>query len=296
MEGLPAPVMYLMAWVMSHFLKLLGALLLTAVPTLYLYWRASIKRAINKKLEVRVRRIPEAERDPNRRQVAGPMLDYLELDTTFAKAEYPELALTSLGAYMASLEPQGAFSLQRALISIMDAYGLRVALPLALFAPSAWRNESPVVGAFQATPYGALLLTNSISTLALLSVSSISQRYSYDLRKQKMAEAQKVADLDGGGNIGRPQVPKAAATSLTPLQLMVLGSNPNKDGGISSRISSPFNLQRDLREAAGLGAHDSLAAVAAMPPAEVSEPSSAIFLLRLHTEARFAAVYNQVYF
>ena len=81
------------------------------------------------------------------------MLQYLEIDQEVAAAEFgDEMQIMSMGEYMASLKPIGAFSMQACLISIMERYGLRAALPLALFSPPSWKKKVKLLAPLGAHP------------------------------------------------------------------------------------------------------------------------------------------------
>ena len=256
----------LVAWVLARSSTILGALLWILIPSVYLYWRSSIKQAVKKQLEVRVERCPDAAKTTDWYKHA-PLLGYLEIDQEIAAADCPGLKLMSLGEYMASLKPRGAISLQRGLISIMDKYGLRIALPLALFAPPSWKKENNMMGAFTNSPYAGLLISNMLSTLGLMSVSIVAHRQNIDARRYAakmaainnpatvVAAAAKAAAADVAEKLpDKPelQTVKAKLKKCSALEIMVLGSNPANDDGLSSRMTSPFTLPYDMPTAAGL--------------------------------------------
>jgi len=260
----PLLIRHVFIWVLGHTTQLLGTVLLIALPTAYLYWRTSIKRAIEKKLAFKVTRDEDLSKNAVWHKRA-PLLQYLELDEA-AVSSFTDISLVGLGDYMASLQTSGTFSLQRALISVMDRYGLRVALPLALFAPPKWRQESSVPNAFTGTPYAGVFLSNTISSLGLFTVSSLSQRYNTDIRKQVAA----ATAGDNGGPLAASQAGKSK--QLCPVQLMASGSNPRKDGGLSERMTSPFCLPQHIRGAAGSDAVDA-AKASFLPKAKAPEPT-----------------------
>jgi hypothetical protein len=247
---------HITAWVLANTTHILGTLLLILVPTCYLYWRNSIKRAIRKKLQVKITRNPSPRGVDRFKQ--SPLLRFLDLDKNIAATDYPQLQMTSLGEYMASLDANGTVSLQKALISIMEHSGLRVALPLALFAPAPWTKESDIMGAFNNSPYAALLVSNMLSTLGLISVSTVAQRQNIDAKRYtERAEGRAVAaevvqaaragtdpvsDTNGNSNKGTG----GKKIKYKALELMVHGANPNTDGGLSSRLPNPFHLIKDF--------------------------------------------------
>ncbi|KAL4537683.1 hypothetical protein Ndes2437B_g08790 [Nannochloris sp. 'desiccata'] len=175
--------------------------------------------------------------------------------------------MISLGEYMASLDANGKISLQKALISIIERSGLRVALPLALFAPEPWTKETDIVGAFNNSPYAALLVSNMLSTLGLISVSTVAQRQNIDAKKYtERAKGRAAADeiieatragvaspgsCDNNTNVNG-KTDEKSKRKFKALELMVHGSNPNTDGGLSSRLTkSPFHLVDDFPTATG---------------------------------------------
>lgn len=266
MKDYEGMILSLVAWVLARSTTILGAMVLILIPSIYLSWRSSIKRAVQKRLEVRVDRDPNAVKSAEWLKRA-PLLSFLEVDQEIATADCPGLKITSLGEYMASLKPHGAISLQRALISIMEKYGLRVALPLALFAPPSWKKESNVMGPFANTPYAGLLLSNMLSTLGLMSVSTVAHQQNIDARKYAAkvaamatpASAAAAAAKAAAAGVAEklPDKPelnavKAKLKKCTALELMVLGSNPATDNGLSSRVTNPFTLPQDMATAAGL--------------------------------------------
>ena len=219
----------------------------------------------------------------------APMLQYLEIDQEVAAAEFgDEMQIMSMGEYMASLKPIGAFSMQACLISIMERYGLRAALPLALFSPPSWKKKGEVVGAFGSTPYVGLMVGNMVSTLGLITVSVVAQRQNIDARELArtklssaiMASAAAAAKNNSDGTAAAVAVVDAVASvaekeneslttapdqqqpttetktkttpPLTALQLMVLGSNPKSDNGLSTRLVNPLTFPEDLFTVAGI--------------------------------------------
>ena len=252
------------AWVLANLTQILGTLVMILLPLSYLYWRNSIKRAISKKLQVKITRNPASAKRVDWHK-HSPLLRFLDIDNEVATTDYPHLQMVSLGEYMASLDANGTISLQKGLISIMERYGPRVALPLALFAPPSWKAESNVVGAFSQSPYAALLISNMLSTLGLISVSTVAQRQNIDAKKYAERAAGKVvaaevvsAAQDAAATAEAKEMPSSNKKPVQEkkrkykaLELMVHGSNPNTDNGLSSRISNSFHLVDDFPAATG---------------------------------------------
>lgn len=233
-------------WVIVHgVLGSIAVAFLVLALTLVLWWRHGIHLAIEKKIDVKVTR----EECCQISKSVGGMLEYLEIDSDAACRDFPELSIISLGRYMSSLQAHGTVSLQGALISILHNKGLHVALPLALFTPERWRRESQVLDAFAGTPYAALMLSNALSTLGLLTVSTLAHRYSIDLARS-LTLAPKLATK---ADTLTEQQPNKSRARFSALDLMVHGSNPSTDNGLHSRISNPFTLPQDIGIAAGLG-------------------------------------------
>jgi hypothetical protein len=251
-------VVHITAWVVANTTHILGTLLLILIPTCYLYWRNSIKRAIRKKLQVHITRNPASAKRVDWYK-HSPLLGYLDVDKSVAAADYPELNFSSLGDYMASLDANGKISIQKALISIIERSGLRIALPLALFAPEPWTRESDVVGAFNKSPYAALLVSNMLSTLGLISVSTVAQRQNIDAKKYtERAKGQAATETVVEAARTVVDTNNEQKTKLKALQLMVIGSNPTAYGGLSSRLVNPFHLVNDFPAATGSTIHELL--------------------------------------
>lgn len=244
-------------WVYMHTTQLIGSIILIALPTLYIYWRRSIKAAIEKKLDVKVLRISERRT----RDDMGTLIKALEIDYDFVNATYKDIPMISLGDYMSTLQATGNFSLQRALISVIDAYGFQMALPLALFAPMSWKKES-VLGdsSTMLGQYASMLVTNLVSTLGLMTISTLSQKYAETIRTERQRQLKAIAAGNTTRDEAGPPAKLSTKKKYSPLQLMCLGSNPNKDKGLSSRLSSstgsresPFILTADgLQRASGI--------------------------------------------
>lgn len=234
-------------WVIVH--SVLGSIAITflvLVVTVVLWWRHGIHIAIEKKFQLKVTR----DKNCKESKGVGGMLEYLEVDFNLARRDFPELSIMSLGRYMSSLQAHGTISLQSALISILHNKGLHVALPLALFTPERWRRESQVMDAFAGTPYAALMLSNALSTLGLLTVSTMAHRYSIDLARHSSLAPKLATKADTSKTEQQPDKPRIQYSAL---DLMVHGSNPNTDNGLHSRIKNQFYLPADLHMAAGLG-------------------------------------------
>jgi hypothetical protein len=255
-------IVHITTWVLANTPQFLGTLLLILIPTCYLYWRSSIKRALRHKLQVHITRNPAKSAEWVDWGKHTPLLRFLDLDQEIATADYPQLPMISLGEYMASLDADGKISLQKALISIMEHSGLRVALPLALFAPEPWTKETDIIGAFNNSPYAALLVSNMLSTLGLMSVSIVAQRQNIDAKKyaertkgraaaDKTVEAARTDVASPGNTTINENTEENSQRKFKALELMVYGSNPNTDGGLSSRVPNPFHLVDDFPTATG---------------------------------------------
>ena len=265
--------MHFTVWTIAHAIQIVGTLVLIIVPTMIVYWRSSINRAIKQKLEVKVTRDKEFKTQAQWHH-EHPLLIYLELDKKIVATDFPHLNLLSLGEYMASLRPQGAFSLQRALISIMDRYGPRIALPLALFAPPAWKQDSPLPTAPSSltnSPYAALMIRNMLSTMGLMTVSVLANRQNVDAKKMSAkvaadtaaATAGSAAAPDGGvagegdrdGTVTiQENNNNNASKKRSALGLMVDGGSHARPTGLATAISysQPFSLPEDLETVSGV--------------------------------------------
>ncbi|KIY94459.1 hypothetical protein MNEG_13503 [Monoraphidium neglectum] len=96
----------------------------------------------------------------------------------------------SLGAYFSSLQPQGAFSYERAVVSAADKYGLTAALPLAVFLPAAWRRDDDVGGLLRSFPglSAGRALQAAVSTLDMVAFGQTVHQYAARTRRHE-AEA-----------------------------------------------------------------------------------------------------------
>jgi len=253
-------------WLIANTTQILGTVVLILIPTCYLYWRNSIKRALRRKLQVRITRNPLKPAQLVDWSKDRPLLRFLELDQKVAAADFPHLPMISVGEYMASLDADGKISFQKALISIMERTGLSVALPLALFAPKRWTQETDVVSAFHNSPYAGLLVSNMLSTLGLISVSIVAQRQNIDAKKyteraRVLAAAAEITetahnsaalpDSTNNNTNSNGKTEEKSKRKFNALELMVHGSNPNTDDGLSSRVLTPFHLVDDFPTATG---------------------------------------------
>lgn len=258
-----------LAWAAGHLPLVLGYLLLLAVPAAYLLWRSAATRAAARKADVRVLRAATSDgaKSSVLATAASPILEYLEIDDVVAAELCPDLRVTSLGRYMASLRPTGSVSLQGIIISAMERYGLTVALPLALFAPASWRRDKGVGGALAGTPYMALLAGNILSTLTLISASALARWQYAETRQWK--EKAGAAGPEGGK---KDEATGGAKKNWNALELMAAGGAVAKsDAALSAALTSPCALPADLAAAAGM---DLASYDPAAPGALTPEPSS----------------------
>ena len=108
---------------------------------------------------------------------AGPLARFIDVDQEVAAQLFPGVRLLSLRSYYDSLLPKGNVSLQGLLVSGLDRFGWRVALPLALFVPPSWCKDGEA-GSLLARVSAAIggLLSSTLTTLDLLALSSTAQR------------------------------------------------------------------------------------------------------------------------
>lgn len=163
-------------------------------------------------------------------KLANSLLRYFELDPDVS-GSFPEIKFESMAEYMGSLSLEsGALSIESILVSILDRFGLTLALPLALLIPSTWKksyDRKDVETKF--LPFPRRLIGAALSTKSLGATCEIVKEIGYDMfaRGKEAAHAEK--------------------QRYGAVQLLLLGSNPKSDNGLSKEIREVFQM-----DAAGL--------------------------------------------
>lgn len=238
---------------LNFMLQILGTIFLVIVPSAFFIWRHLASQIASKVLSFNVTR--KSPRERTTAELQGfirevPFLKYMEVDQDYARSRYPDTPMMSLGEYMGSLHAQGEVSMQRALVSIMDRFGLRVALPLALFAPPSWRRDGldSLAGVSKRFPLASVVLANGISSLGLFAVSAISQRSNVDMLSVRHGETSdfgsfptnEAVEDEKGETSGEQKHKKQYAITI-----MARGS---RDDEMCDAIPNPFSLGFDFRD------------------------------------------------
>lgn len=159
------------------------------------------------------------------RAPTNSLLRYFELDPCVS-AQFPGIVFESMAEYMSSLSLEsGALSIESILISILDRFGLTLALPLALLLPSTWKksyDRKDVETKF--LPFPRRLIGAALSTKSLGAVCEIVKELGYDSFARE-----KEAAHTGKQRYGA-------------VQLLLWGSNPKSDRGLSNEVGMSFLL------------------------------------------------------
>lgn len=153
------------------------------------------------------------------------LLRYFELDRRVSK-RFDWVQFESLGEYMNSLSLEsGALSIESALISILDKFGLTLALPLALLVPSTWKKsyDSKDVEA-KFLPFPRRLIGAALSTKSLGAICEIVKEIGYD-------------SLVRTGDASDCEKKRHGA-----VELLLMGSNPKSDHGLSNIVDLAFHM------------------------------------------------------
>ena len=227
------------------FVQILGTIVSILVPGIVTYWKIQTQRASKKKFNMQVtRRKRETGVGTNHANILHkiPLLHYMEIDKEFAAAHYPGVPMMSLGEYMSLLDAQVEVSLQRVLVTIMDRFGLRIALPLALFAPPSWQRDGNGTGVLKQFPAANAIIENGISALGLLAISAVSQKSKIDMMSmnQNLGPG-KTEKMER--NLDSADESKKFKATENALGKMLLGST---DFELCRSISSPLTIDDNL--------------------------------------------------
>ena len=140
------------------------------------------------------------------------LLRYFALDPAVCSS-YDGVHFESLGEYMDSLESENPFSIEAVLISVMDRFGLAIALPLALFVPQTWKQAIHLKDVEQVLPYPEMLFGSLLSTKSLACVCEVVKQFGHGVFT-KATSVERYSAMD----------------------LLVIGSNPKSDFGLSSML------------------------------------------------------------
>ncbi len=169
--------------------------------------------------------------------------------------EFQALNLMSLGSYLDCLVPEGAVSAERAITSVLDRWGLSVALPLAMFLPAAWRRTTDAASLYAITPFATLLLSEAISTLDLMAMGTTLHR---TVRKLRLtATAQPAMGQWGGSRHNDASAAARDAAALADKEYsaldIMLGALTRFAGKVQgAQEAGSFVLDRDMQSLLGL--------------------------------------------
>lgn len=190
-------------------------------------YRRIVSRIRRKRVQL-VRRRKKKDSDTRTWFTKNKMLRYFALDPVVCSA-YGGVQFESLGEYMDSLESENPFSIEAVLISIMDRFGLAIALPLALFVPQKWKQTIHLKDVEQVLPYPEILLGSLLSTKSLACICEVVKQFGHGSFTSKPVE-------DGG------------QARYSAMDLLVIGSNPKSDFGLSEMLKgrNVFHLSQRM--------------------------------------------------
>eukprot|EP00889_Picochlorum_renovo_P004129 jgi/Picre1/31159/NNA_006513.t1 len=149
-------------------------------------YRRIVSRIRRKRVQL-VRRRKKKDSDTRTWFTKNKMLRYFALDPDVCSA-YDGAQFESLGEYMDSLESENPFSIEAVLISIMDRFGLAIALPLALFVPQKWKETIHLKDVEQVLPYPEMLLGSLLSMKSLACICEVVKQFGHGSFTSKSVE------------------------------------------------------------------------------------------------------------
>lgn len=213
-------------------------LLITTVTLFLLFmYRKAIAKLRKKRLRFHRKRDSSRERAVpalSEHTPVSSLLRYFELDRRVSEL-YDGIQFESMADYMDSLSLEsGTLSIESILISILDRFGLTLALPLALLMPSRWKKsydrntvESKIL------PLPRRMIRAALSTKSLGAICEIVKELGYDSF---------VKGKEGDHEDGKRSLQEGS--TLRAVELLLLGSNPKSDHGLSKEMSAGFRMNR----------------------------------------------------
>lgn len=173
----------------------------------------------------------------------------------------PGLRLLSLGEYFFSLETQGSVSWQRALVSILDSFGLTAALPLALFLPNAWRDEACAGGLLARFPSlaASAAVTTALSTLDAVAFAQTTHLVAAGSKRRQQGSGSGSSD----GRKAAAAATEAAVAAAASKQQAAEGTQREGQGGAAGSGKPVLTGPLHILQRGGSSSDDPLQGAAA---------------------------------
>ena len=203
---------------------IIGVVLVTSVWLFFWVYKKVIERLQSRKVRLTRKYRGDGAKQSAKVQESFKILKYFELDHG---QKYPEIKLESLGEYVGSLSLQSSFNVESILVSVLERFGLVIALPLALFLPRTWRKKELHVKDLEKKilPFAPeSMIVSALSTKSLGCLCEVIKELGYS----SFAKQEPLADLEK--NV------MSQKQKYRSMELLGCGSNPKHDSGLHSKI------------------------------------------------------------